>query len=143
MGYLIEQNFIKKVTKVIPESDVQIMDTTPYTLITGNNLNFYVAIACTIQIAANQTTPYIGFNHVHLTNTQNYGVGNICATYSANATVPSNLSTGNIIYAMLCNFQSSPNRYGGINANKSVEIFFDAPVTGDGDMIVNLFYYTI
>lgn len=143
MGYLIDPNFIKKVTVVIPTADVQIMDTTPYTIITGNNLNFYVPIACTIQISANQTTPYTGFTHLHLMNTQNPGVGNICATYSANASSSSDLITGNVLYSMLCNFQATPNRFGGINANKPVEIFFDAPVTGNGDMIVNLFYYTI
>ena len=142
MGYLIDTGLIKKLTVVIPEADVQVMDSTPYTLLPGNGINIFVPIACTIQIAANQTTPYTGFTHVHLTNRQSTNVGNIAATYSANA-VNNNLETGNNLYSMLCSFQASPNRYGGSNANKPVEIFFDAAVTGDGDMIVNLFYYII
>jgi hypothetical protein len=143
MGYLIDTGLIKKLTVVIPEADVQVMDSTPYTLLQGNGINVFVPIACTIQIAANQTTPYTGFTHLHLMNTQNPGVGNITATYSLNASASNNLTTGNILYSMLCNFQASPNRFGGINANKPIEIFFDAAVTGDGDMIVNLFYYII
>jgi hypothetical protein len=143
MGYLLDTGFIKKLTVVIPEADVQVMDTTPYTLISGNNINVFIPIACTIQIAANQTTPYTGPTHLHLTNTQNTSVGNISATYALNASTVPGLITGNIIYSMLCNFQATPNRYGGINANKSLEIFFDAAVTGDGDMIVNLLYYII
>jgi len=143
MGYLIEQTLIKKLSVVIPEADVQVMDSTPYTLLQGNGKNVFVPIACTIQIAANQTTPYTGFTHLHLTNTQNYGVGNITASYAINASSGNNLTTGNNLYSMLCNFQASPNRFGGINANKPLEIFFDAAVTGNGDMIVNLLYYII
>jgi hypothetical protein len=142
MGYLIDTGLIKKLTVVIPEADVQVMDSTPYTLLPGNNINIYVPIACTIQIAANQTTPYTGFIHLHLTNRQTTSVTNIAATYSANA-VNNNLETGNNLYSMLCSFQASPNRFGGSNGNKPLEIFFDNPVTGDGDMIVNLFYYII
>jgi hypothetical protein len=143
MGYLIEQTLIKKLTVVIPEADVQVMDSTPYTLLPGNGINVFIPIACTIQIAANQTTPYTGFTHLHLMNTQNPGVGNITATYAINASSANSLTTGNILYSMLCNFQASPNRFGGINANKPIDIFFDLPVTGNGDMIVNLLYFII
>lgn len=143
MGYLIEQTLIRKVTVTIPEADVQIMDATPYTLIQGNNVNTILPIACYIQIAANQTTPYTGAVHIHLSNTVSYAVGNICATYALNSSTTNSLITGNIIYSMLCNFQAIPNRFGGIAANKSLEIFFDTPVTGDGDMIVNVLYYLL
>ena len=48
---------------------------------------------------------------------------------------------------MLCNFQNSTtapiNRFGGVNGALGLEILFDAPVVGDGDMIVNVLYYRI
>jgi len=144
MGYLIENTIINKATINIPEVDVQIMDSaTPYTLIQGNNVNTILPVACYISIGPNQTTPYTGATHIHLTTRNNYGVGDLCATYAFNASGTNSLIAGEAVYAMLCNFQASPNRYGGINSIKNLEIFFDAPVTGNGDMIVNLIYFTL
>jgi hypothetical protein len=116
---------------------------TPFTLVSTNNLFVAAPIACFFKIEANQTTPYIGFNHIHLTNTNNYNVGELCATYAINATILSNLQAG-AAYSMLCNFQASPNRFGGSNAFKNLEIFFDTlPTAGDGDMTVILYYTKI
>ena len=141
MGYLINDNFIIRRQFVIPEADVLLMDSSqPYTLVSTNNSFFAIPIFCNLKAAANQTTPYDAFVHIHLTNTSNYGVGDICATYSQNASslgVIDNLQ----YYAMLVNFQSAPNRFGGINGSKDLQIFYDnLPATGDGDLIINLGY---
>lgn len=144
MGYLIQNIDIIKTTVTIPSADVQLMDlSVPFTLVSTNNLFVAAPIACFVKIEANQTTPYSGFTHLHLTNTNNYGVGDLCATYAINANTALDLQPG-LIYSMLCNFQASPNRFGGSNAFKNLEIFFDnLPTAGDGDMTVILYYTRI
>jgi hypothetical protein len=144
MGYLIENIDIIKTTVTIPSADVQVMDVaTPFTILSTNNLFVAAPVACFFKIEANQTTPYIGFNHIHLTNSNNYSVGELCATYAINASILSDLQS-NAVYSMLCNFQASPNRFGGFNTVKNIEIFFDiAPTAGDGDMTVILYYTRI
>jgi hypothetical protein len=144
MGYLIQNTDIIKTVVTIPEADVQVMDSSaPITLVATNNLFIAAPIACFIVMQANQTTPYIGFNHLHLTNSNNYGVGDLCATYAINASLTNNLQYPGA-YSMLCNFQSAPNRFGGVYAPKNLEIFFDiAPTAGDGDMTVILYYTRI
>jgi len=144
MGYLIQNIDIIKTTVTIPSADVQVMiGGTAFTLVSTNNLFVAAPIACFVKIEANQTTPYSGFNHLHLTNTSNYSVGDLCATYAINANGALDLQPGGI-YTMLCNFQASPNRFGGYNATKNLEIFFDiAPTAGDGDMTVILYYTRI
>jgi hypothetical protein len=144
MGYLIQNIDIIKTTVTIPSADVQVMDSaTPFILVSTNNLFFACPIACFVKIETNQTTPYIGFNHLHLTNTNNYSVGDLCATYAINAQIANNLATG-LFYSMLCNFQALPNRFGGALESKNLEIFFDiAPTAGDGDMTVILYYTRI
>lgn len=141
MGYLINDNFIIRRRFVIEQSDVQFMDAAqPYTLVSTNNSFFAIPIFCNLTAAANQTTPYDAFVHIHLTNTSNYGVGDICATYSQNSSalgVIDNLQ----YYAMLVNFQSLPTRFGGINGPKDLQIFWDVlPTPGDGDLIIDLGY---
>jgi len=141
MGYLIKNNdFIKKVI-TIPSADVQVMDSSaPYTLVLTNMLFAAIPVLCFVKIANNQTVPYSGFTHLHLTNTANYSVGDINSTYSANSSGTIDLSTGGL-YTFLVNFQAIPNRFGGQNANKNLEIFFDIlPTAGDGDMEVTLYY---
>jgi hypothetical protein len=141
MGYLVNDSFIIRRQIIIEELEVQFMDAgQPYTLVSTNNSFFAIPVFCYITAASNQTTPYDAFVHIHLTNTGNYGVGDLCATYSQNA------SAGGVIdniqyYAMLVNFQSAPNRFGGINGFKDLQIFWDTlPATGNGDLIVNLGY---
>lgn len=141
MGYLINENdFIKKVI-TIPSADVQIMDSgTPYTLVNSYMLFTAVPVLCYFKILNQQIIAYSGFNHLHLTNTANYSSGDLCATYSANASSTLSLDSGGI-YSFLVNFQASPNKFGGINASKNLEIFFDIlPTAGDGDMEVTLYY---
>jgi hypothetical protein len=75
-----------------------------------------------------------------LTNTGNYTSGDLCATYSQNASAAGNIQSGDI-YAMLVNFQAAPNRFGSFIAFKDLQIFWDTlPAVGDGDLIVNLGY---
>lgn len=141
MGYLINDSFIIRRRFVIEQLEVQFMDAgQPYTLVSTNNSFFAIPIFCNLTAAANQTTPYDAFVHIHLTNTSNYTVGDICATYSQNANglgVIDNLQ----YYSMLVNFQSLPNRFGGINGTKDLQIFWDVlPTVGDGDLIIDLGY---
>jgi hypothetical protein len=143
MGYIIQNIDIIKTVVTIPQADVQIMDNTaPITLVATNNLFYALPIACFIKIEANQTTPYTGFTHVHLCNSANPLVGELSATFAENATL-TGLRIGEV-YSMLCAFQSAPNRFGGSNAFKPLNIQFDIiPTAGDGDMIVTLYYTRI
>jgi hypothetical protein len=112
----------------------------PYTLVSTNNSFYAIPVFCNLTAAANQTTPYDAFVHIHLTNRSNYAVGDICATYSQNAAAAGTIATGDVC-SMLVNFQSAPNRFGGINGFKDLQIFWDTlPAVGDGDLIVNLGY---
>lgn len=141
MGYLVNDSFIIKRTFVIPESDVLVMAAgNAYTLVTTNNSFFAIPVFCYLTAASNQTTPYNGFTHIHLTNNSNYTSGDLCATYSENASPTSEIANG-ALYAMLVNFQATPNKYGGFLAFKNLQIFWDTlPATGNGDLIVNLGY---
>jgi hypothetical protein len=141
MGYLVNDSFIIRRQFIIPEADVQLMDVSqPYTLIVTNNNFFAIPVFCYLKAAANQTTAYGNFVHIHLTNSGNYGVGDLCATYSRNASVSGSIDNSTY-YSMLVNFQSAPNRYGGINGFKDLQIFWDnLPTVGDGDLIINLGY---
>jgi len=143
MGYLINDNFLNKKAITIPEADVQIMDSlNPYLLIPTNNLFYVIPVICYFTIDNNQTTVYNGFNHLHLTNSGNFGVGDLCATFSENATA-SGLGQG-IIFSMLVNGQAVPNTFGGYNSNKDIYCFFDSvPTNGDGDMILTIYYLKI
>lgn len=122
----------------IPQASVQAMDANaPYTLITTNNKFYAIPIACYVNLL-NNTTPYSGFIHLHLTNTNNYGTGKITAVLSESAT-PSGISSPEI-YSMLVNCQQA-GFFGGVQAFKNLEIYFDTlPTAGDGDMVVTLFY---
>lgn len=141
MGYLVNDSFIIRRTFVIPEADVLLMDNSqPYTLITTNNNFFAIPIFCYLTAANNQTTDYDGFVHIHLTNSGNYAAPELCATYSENANASGTILSGQYV-AMLVNFQSLPNRFGGAIVKKDLQIFWDTlPTTGDGDLIVTLGY---
>jgi hypothetical protein len=141
MGYLVNDSFIIRRRFVIEQLEVQFMDAAqPYTLVSTNNSFCAIPVFCNLKAASNQTTPYDAFVHIHLTNTANYGVGDLCATYSQNAAALGFIA--NIeYYSMLVNFQSAPNRFGGINGSKDLQIFWDVlPTVGDGDLIVDLGY---
>jgi hypothetical protein len=141
MGYLVNDSFIIRRRFIIEQLEVQFMDGgQPYTLISTNNSFFAIPIFCNLTAAANQTTPYDAFVNISLTNTGNYGSGDLCATYSQNASASGVIdNTG--YYAMLVNFQSTPNKFGGVNGSKNLQIFWDTlPAVGDGDLIVDLGY---
>lgn len=141
MGYLINDNFIVKRQFIIPEADVLLMDSSqPYTLVTTNNNFFAIPVFCYLTAANNQTTPYNSFVHIHLTNSGNYAAPELCATYSQNANASGTIASLAYV-AMLVNFQSAPNRFGGTLEKKDLQIFWDTlPASGDGDLIVNLGY---
>ena len=141
MGYLVNDSFIIRRKFLIPELDVQQMDSSlPYTLVVTNNSFFAIPIFCNLTAAANQTTPYDTFGHIYLTNTGNFGSGDICATYSQNASVTGDIQSGRL-HAMLINYQSPPNRFGCIYEQKDLQIYWEnLPAVGDGDLIVNLGY---
>jgi len=140
MGYIIGSSFIIRRTIVIPEADVLVMDNSqPFTLVTTNSNFFAIPIYCNIKSASNQTIPYDIFTSINLTNTSSYTSGDLCGTYTQNA------SSGGVIdmntYAMLINYQIGPTRIGGVNGRNNLEIFWDPlPVDGNGDLIVNLGY---
>lgn len=136
MGYLIEPG-IKELTVSIPEATLQAMDSTsPFTLIQNSSL-YICPIYCYVSVI-NSNTAYTGFNHLHLTNTGQYTSQYLAATLNENA-----LSDGIQkfeVYGMLINIQQVA-LFGGIIRSQDLEIFFDTiPVTGNGDMIVNLGY---
>jgi hypothetical protein len=141
MGYLLNNSFIIRRRFIIPEVDVLLMDAgQAYTLVSTNNIFFAIPVFCNLTAAANQTTPYDAFVHIYLTNTGNYGVGDLCATYSQNASAAGTIDNTQY-YAMLVNFQSAPNKFGGVNGFKDLQIFWDTlPAVGDGDLIVDLAY---
>jgi hypothetical protein len=136
MGYLIEPG-IKELTVTIPEATVQTMDlSSPFMLIQNSSL-YICPIYCYVSLI-NSTTAYSGFNHLHLTNTGQY-----TSTYLA-ATLNENALNGGIqkfeVYGMLINIQQVA-EFGGVIGSLDLEIFFDTiPISGDGDMIVNIGY---
>ena len=108
----------------------------PYTLLNTNN-NFYcLPIACYIT-EINYTVNYSGYVHLHLTNTGNYVTSALTGSLAENSTY----SPAMINQGFLINFQTSPNRFGGTNRFKPLEIFWETlPTTGDGDLKVILYY---
>lgn len=124
----------------IPQAAVQAMDaTSKYKLIETND-NFYVLpIACYVY-CINQTIPYTGFVHLHLTSSGG-SVPNLCAVLTENATTNGIDDVSNkFIYGMVMNVQQ-PGFFGSENWYRDFFIFFDTlPTAGDGDMVVTLFY---
>lgn len=137
MGYLLDTGFLIRTEIIIPEADVLLMDSNqPYTLINTNN-NFYCLPIAIYVTALNNTILYSGFNHLHCTNVNSYTSGSICATLQEAAS-----PIGSFTYAaLLVNFQASPNRFGGHNLFKPLEMFWDTlPTAGDGDLKVIVYY---
>jgi hypothetical protein len=137
MGYLIEPSYINRTEIFIPSVDAQIMSRSlqPYTLIATNNEFYCLPIACYIREEIG-TLPYVGYGHLHLSNTGNYGAGDQCGTMAENSQ-PTSIEYG----SMLINFQTAPNRFGGNNFNKDLQIFWDTtPTAGDGDLKIVLYW---
>jgi len=134
-------NYIYRKVVTIPQADVQIMDfNNPYTLINTAN-NFIVQPIALYLYIINQTIPYTGFVHLHITNNGVFGIGGILGTLSENATAAGLSNATGEYYNMLINFQTSPNRFGSQGDSKPLDIAFDtAPTAGDGDMVVTLLY---
>jgi hypothetical protein len=126
---------IYKQVITISEVDVQSMDLgNPYPLILTNNKFLCIPIHCHIY-TINQTIPYTGFNHLHLVNT---------GTSQTNAIISENATSGgisfNFIFTFAMNIQQG-GLFNGYQNNKNLSIGWDIPPTsGDGDMVVTLFY---
>lgn len=122
----------------IPQAAVQTMQTIPsYPLIITNNSFFCIPIYCYIYVI-NQTTPYTGFNHLHLVNTNSNKTN---AIISENATLGGISNFGNsLIFTFVMNVQQG-GFFNGWQANDNLGIGWDTlPTAGDGDMVVTLFY---
>ena len=136
-GVTSQIEIYKQVT-TISEANVQAMDgSSPYTLVTTNNEFFAIPIACYVYLQ-NSTAGYGGFVHLHLTN---FGISvqELTAVLSENS-ITNNLIEKDYIYSMLVNCQQA-GYFGGTQSSNNLEIFFDTiPTTGDGDMVVTLFY---
>lgn len=137
MGYLINTEFISKKI-VIPESDVQIMDSTPYTILDYSGSGFIQCLTCAVSPDINQTTPYIGFDHLYLRTKPS--AANRLGVYDE---LSYQLET-NYLACLNINMNHPPNRFGvAQKASTGLALEFGAPITGgDGDLIV-FFQYRI
>ena len=133
-----ERGIIYKQVITIPEANVQLMDSSaPYTLITTNDEFYAIPIACYIY-TINSTIAYSGWVHLHLDNSGTYSLQKLNSVLSENAT--SNGIANPDLYSLLINCQQA-GFFGGVQKNKNLEIFFDTlPISGNGDMVVTLFY---
>lgn len=138
MGYLINTEFISK-RIVIPEADVQIMDTTPYTILDYSGSGFIQVLTCAVTPDINQTVPYVGFDHLYLreqpTASDRIGIYDELIYQ---------LERG-YLSCLLINMQHPPNRFGASKkAFYGLALEFGLPITaGDGDLIVYLQYRII
>lgn len=139
MGYLIEQELIKRETFIIDSGTVLGMDaTTPHILkrISGS---YYIPIAANVTL---DNSGYPGWNHLHLSmNDTVFAVPTIIATLAANSTVGVTMSR-NYNYQFQMNFQTSPNRHGSnIFEDADLYIWWDTlPTSGSGNMYVDIYY---
>ena len=138
MGYLINTEFISK-RIVIPEADVQIMDTTPYTILDYSGSGFIQTLSCAVTPDSNQTVPYIGFDHLYLRTKPSAAFR--LGVYDE---LSYQLET-NYLSCLLINMQHPPNRFGVAQKGLTgLALEFGSPITaGDGDLIVYLQYRII
>jgi hypothetical protein len=138
MGYLINTEFIS--TKIIiPEADVQVLDSTPYTILNYSGSGFIQCLTCAVTPDINQTAPYIGFDHLYLRTKPS--AANILGVYDE---LTYQLET-NYLSCLNINMQHPPNRFGvAQKASTGLALEFNQPITaGDGDLIVFLQYRII
>lgn len=122
----------------IPQASVQTMQLgATYPLVITNNSFFCIPIYCYIYVI-NQTTPYIGFNHLHLENATGAKTN---AIISENATLGGISNFGNSsIFTFVMNVQQG-GFFNGWQGNNDLAIGWDTlPTAGNGDMVVTLFY---
>lgn len=135
MGYLINTEFISKKI-IIPEASVQVMDATPYTILDYSGSGYIQVLTCAVTPDINQTTNYIGFDHLYLREQPNA---------AARLGVYDELIFGlevNYLSCLLINMQHPPNRFGAVKkAFTGLALEFGLPITGgDGNLIVFLQY---
>jgi hypothetical protein len=138
MGYLINTEFISKKI-IIPEADVQILDSTPYTILDYSGSGFIQVLTCALTPDINQSTPYSGFDHLYLRdqNPANAKIG-----------IYDELNFGleaNYLSCLIINMNHPPNRFGAVKkSGNGLALEFGLPITaGDGDLIVYLQYRII
>jgi len=138
VGYLINTEFISK-RIVIPEADVQIMDTTPYTILDYSGSGFIQVLTCAVTPDSNQILPYTGFDHLYLRTKPSAAFK--LGVYDE---LSYQLEIG-YLSCLLINMQHPPNRFGvAQKLSTGLALEFNLPITtGDGDLIVYLQYRII
>jgi len=138
MGYLLNTDFISK-RIIIPQADVQIMDTTPYTILDYSGSGYIQTLTCAVTPNSNQTIPYTGFDHLYLRNQPS--AADKLGIYDE-LVYP--LEFG-YLSSLIINMIHPPNRFGTIKkAVNGLALEFSLPITaGDGDLIVYLQYRII
>jgi hypothetical protein len=138
MGYLINTEFISKKI-IIPQADVQIMDTTPYTILDYSGSGFIQTLTCAVTPDINQTIPYTGFDHLYLR--EQPSAANKIGIYDEN------VYQLEVTYlsSLIINMSHPPNRFGSVKkAFNGLALEFGLPIaSGDGDLIVYLQYRII
>jgi hypothetical protein len=135
MGYLINTEFISKKI-IIPESNVQVMDATPYNILDYSGNGFIQVLSCAVTPDINQSTPYIGFDHLYLRDQT--PANNRIGIYDE---LNFNLEA-NYLSCLIINMNHPPNRFGAAKKTANgLSLEFGSPITGgDGNLIVFLQY---
>ena len=138
MGYLINTEFISKKI-IIPEADVQVMDSAPYTILDYSGNGFIQCLTCAVTVDINQTATYDGFDHLYLRTKPSASVR--LGVYDE-LNYP--LET-NYLACLNINMSHPPNRFGvAQKLSTGLALEFGSPITqGDGDLIVFLQYRII
>lgn len=124
----------------ILSADVQQLGSTPQLLIFEPDL-ITIPIFSFFYIGKNQTTPYSGFTHVHL-STSSINI----ATFSLNASSTNTLEYNNTVnetYNFLMNLRATPVRYGGMGGRRIFLNMDTDPTLGDGDLTLFMYYIQI
>ena len=135
MGYLIQPGSdLIKTSVIIPEADVLQLHVTPYNLIPLVNFNQFVLLKnAYLRAADNQIQNYSGFQHIYLQDDSPA----VISFYQEQSPIAP-------IYLFYFNIGAShpPSRFGSqIKTGYGVNLSFsNAPIQGDGDIIVYLEY---
>lgn len=134
MGYLVKSTFLTK-TLVIPEADVQLLHTAPYTILSGIPGIYLQPIVCIVQIMNNSINAYAGFSNLYLEGLS--PIGTLDET--------NNILGNQYSNAILINVDHPPTTPGGTSkAGIGLSLRFGSPISaGDGDMKVILYYIAL
>lgn len=135
MGYLINSEFISKKI-IIPEADVQILDSTPYVILDYSGDGLIQVLSCAVTPNSNQATTYLGFGHLYLRD-QPTSLAKIAIYDEAIAGLELNY-----LSSLIINMNHPPNTFGSQKKlGNGLALQFQTPITqGDGDLIVFIQY---